>query len=154
MPFAFPTKPYDMYEKTHGRGKHYRTSGIPNRVRNSDPETSKAAAESFDPSPVEVIIMETLLEIGPAITHEISDACGIGFWTVTPRMSPMAEKNIVYDTGMTKADVGNVAMRRKGTNRESIIWDVCRPVKKYETNGTEPAAPAAAQSTPDPKDSA
>jgi hypothetical protein len=122
MPFDFPEEPYDLYEETHGRARH------------TDPQTSHDAAESIDATPIQAVIVQILLKIGPATTHEIADSCRIGYQTITPRICNMVEKGLVYDTGITRADPG--AHDRKATNRKSIVWDLC---SRRNGNGSKPS---------------
>jgi hypothetical protein len=91
-------------------------------ARDTDPDTSHEAAHSVNPTPLQFTIAQILLRIGPATTHEIADACMIGYQTITPRMKAMREKKMVYDTGFRRSDRGGP--NRKPTNRVSIVWDL------------------------------
>ena len=60
----------------------------------------------------------------------------------------MAEKGIVYDTGLTRPDPGTAD--RKATNRRSIVWDLVRKEEAavpVQTPGS--ASPASAAQTQD-----
>jgi hypothetical protein len=69
-------------------------------ARNTDPQTSKDSAAMLNVPPIEKDIYATLTR--PMTTHEIADASGIPYWTVTPRMKPMEGKGLVKRNGETR----------------------------------------------------
>lgn len=92
-------------------------------VRASDPDTSHAAAESINPSALQGVIIQILVEAQTGLTtHEIARLVHIGYQTITPRMKPMRLKGWVYDTGLRRAWKGGPGS--PATNRLSIVWQL------------------------------
>ena len=86
----------------------------PGRARNTDPDTSHEAAHSVDATALEAIVRQALKNKGPMTAREISDVTGIDLQTVTPRLAPLAGKNLARRTDM----------RRRGpTGRWAIVWE-------------------------------
>ena len=86
-------------------------------ARKTDPVTSHEAAKSITPSlnKVEQGIYDALCSFlpGGATSDEISEASGIIYRTVTPRLKPMCKKGFVVDSGEHK---------RGDSGRRQIIW--------------------------------
>jgi hypothetical protein len=104
-------------------------------ARSSDPETSHAAAESVEPSRIHGIILATLARARTGqTTHEIAADCGIGYQTITPRMTALRAQGRVYDTGLRRAWSG--APGSPATTRMSIVWQLTalRPPPKVDQN--------------------
>ena len=86
-------------------------------ARKTDPVTSHEAAEAITPSlnKIEQGIYDALCSFLPkgATSDEISEASGIQYRTVTPRLKPMCKKGFVVDSGEHK---------RGDSGRRQIIW--------------------------------
>lgn len=86
-------------------------------ARTTDPQTSHDAAQSIEGDPatrIEKIILNALENsIDGLTTHEIVDATGIAYATVTPRLKPMRKKGLAVDSGVT---------RPSPTGRQCIVW--------------------------------
>lgn len=87
-------------------------------ARRRDPATSKAAAASISPTPLEAAVYGALLAHGPMTTHELSEVLRLSLVTVSPRLRPMADRGLVEDSG-TK--------RLNPSGRQSIVWKVRTP---------------------------
>jgi hypothetical protein len=86
-------------------------------ARKTDPVTSHEAAKAITPSlnKVEQGIYDALCSFlpGGATSDQISEASGIIYRTVTPRLKPMCKKGFVVDSGEHK---------RGDSGRRQIIW--------------------------------
>ena len=86
-------------------------------ARKTDPVTSHEAAKAITPllNKVEQGIYDALCSFLPkgATSDEISEASGIIYRTVTPRLKPMCKKGFVVDSGEHK---------RGESGRRQIIW--------------------------------
>ena len=86
-------------------------------ARKTDPVTSHEAAKAITPllNKVEQGIYDALCSFLPkgATSDEISEASGIIYRTVTPRLKPMCKKGFVVDSGEHK---------RGDSGRRQIIW--------------------------------
>ena len=92
-------------------------------ARWSDPETSHEAAESFNPSHLQGIIIDTMWEDKRGMTtHEIAAVTGIGYQTITPRMKALELKGKVYKTDQRRVWMGGPGS--PATNRKSIVWQL------------------------------
>ena len=100
-------------------GNRYDDLPLFNRAhaRKTDPVTSHEAAEAITPllNKVEQGIYDALCSFLPkgATSDEISEASGIIYRTVTPRLKPMCKKGFVVDSGEHK---------RGESGRRQIIW--------------------------------
>ena len=81
-------------------------------ARNTDPETSHAAAASVDASRLEQCVLEALKQHGPSTCWELMSYTGIPNESLTPRMAPLRDKGLVIDTGNT----------RVGRRKYQIVW--------------------------------
>ena len=86
-------------------------------ARNSDPETSHAAAASMAPHlpALEVTMLELLRRAGSygLTSYEMAAGYGLERVTVSPRFKPMERKGVIRDSGH----------RRQGpSGRMSIVW--------------------------------
>lgn len=73
----------------------------PGLARNSDPETSHEAAESFDTTELERIVYEVIKQfpngcIGDDVVKMLPQ---FGIQTISPRYAPLIRKGWVVDTG-------------------------------------------------------
>jgi hypothetical protein len=92
-------------------------------ARNTDPETSREAADSLKTSHLQEIILTVLGRARAGLTtHEIAAACGIGYQTITPRMKALCSKALVYDTGLRRTWEGGPGS--PATTRKSIVWQL------------------------------
>jgi hypothetical protein len=86
------------------------------RARSVDPDTSKKAAASFPVAELESRVLEALRWSGKGLTtHELSWFLKVDLVSVSPRMRPLVEKNLVVDSG---------ERRRGDSGRSSIVWKV------------------------------
>jgi DNA-binding Lrp family transcriptional regulator len=94
------------------------------RTRNSDPHTSHDAGEQVDVSHLENIVVGALRGHSAGLTtHEIEDATGLEWGSVTPRMVPLEEKGIIERARVQIADEWVVETRvPRGHRRAQIIW--------------------------------
>lgn len=71
-------------------------------ARNSDPETSHAAAEHVDTETLEtrVLFALALFQEYGATTHQIAAYLGLSLVTISPRMAPLRRKGKVIDSGV------------------------------------------------------
>jgi DNA-binding MarR family transcriptional regulator len=82
--------------------------------RTTDPETSKEAARSIDPSKLERKILDVLQgRPGGLTTREMAANLGIDWGSITPRLKPMVAKGLVVTTD---------EKRRGNSGRRSIVW--------------------------------
>jgi predicted transcriptional regulator len=68
---------------------------IPGAVRHNDPETSKAAAESFDANSLEMRVYQYLVDSGPSILDEICHGMKLDKVTASPRLRPLERAGMV-----------------------------------------------------------
>lgn len=86
------------------------------RARNSDPQTSHDAATSVDVSRLQRICLEAIRGAVDGLTSEqLATVTGLPLVTVSPRLRPLAENNLIY--------AGERRKNRSG--RTAIVW---RPV--------------------------
>jgi hypothetical protein len=86
------------------------------RSRKRDPQTAKDAAKLADVKGLEFIVI-SWLSARPAglTTHELSELAGTELVSISPRIKPLVEKNLVRDSGQ----------RRPGpSGRKSIVWEL------------------------------
>lgn len=87
-------------------------------ARTSDPDTSHAAARSVEgehANSMENRVLHTIRIFANygITTHELVEATGIPYESVTPRIKPLVQKGLVVDSGE----------RRPGTSkRRCIVW--------------------------------
>ena len=87
-------------------------------ARNTDPDTSHDAANKFDATKCEAIVLASLRANPDGLTnHEVSELTGLEIGSVSPRMRPLVRKELVEDSGERR--VPNV---RKARKRGQIIW--------------------------------
>lgn len=83
-------------------------------ARNTDPDTSQAAAQSFDPTRLEAVVLEVLRQHKEGLTStEVADILGIGLWSISPRLRPLANKGLIRDSGRRKEGA---------SKRKQIVW--------------------------------
>lgn len=84
------------------------------RARRSDPDTAKKAARSVPVADLEERVLECLRWSRAGLTtHELSRLLKADLVSVSPRMRPLVQKNLVKDSGQ----------RRRGeSGRASIVW--------------------------------
>jgi predicted transcriptional regulator len=84
------------------------------RARRNDPDTSKKAAASVKVADLEARVLDALRDHGDGLTtHELSKLLDVDLVSVSPRLRPLSNKNLVRDSGE----------RRRGDNgRSSIVW--------------------------------
>lgn len=84
------------------------------RARRRDPDTAKKAAGSVEVTDLEGRVVQALkLCRAGMTTHELARILKLELVTVSPRMRPLAEKGLVYDS----------RERRRGeSGRSSIVW--------------------------------
>ena len=87
----------------------------PGRSRRRDPATSKAAARSVDTNELECRVLGYLAENGPATSHDIAEGLPHPLVSISPRLKPLVERNLVRDSGKRKAGA---------SGRKSIVWEV------------------------------
>lgn len=83
-------------------------------ARRLDPDTSKKAAASVPVADLEARVLRALRICKNGMTtHELSWLLKVDLVSVSPRMRPLVEKNLVVDSGE----------RRSGdSGRKSIVW--------------------------------
>jgi hypothetical protein len=84
-------------------------------ARTTDPSTSREAAATVDTTKLEVVILDKLkrYKAPGATTYELAQSLGLSVVSVSPRMRPLAIKQLIIDTGF----------RVKGVSgRRHIIW--------------------------------
>jgi hypothetical protein len=90
-------------------------------ARSTDPATSCQAAFQFDPavSKIEQRILDELRGLGRGglTTHALAAVLGLELVTVSPRMKPLVEKNLVRDSGRRA---------ESPSGRKRIIWEIVR----------------------------
>jgi hypothetical protein len=92
-------------------------------ARNTDPETSHAAAASVKIQDAEAIVLRAIEAAGDKglIAAELPGATGLPLNTVSARTRPLANRNMIFDSGE----------RRVGpSGRGQIVWKASR----YKTN--------------------
>ena len=82
-------------------------------ARNSDPGTSHAAAATFKPLTLMARIVESLRHSDGLTTHQIAAALDASLVSVSPRMKPLVQKNVIRDSG--RRDQGR------------IVWQLVMP---------------------------
>ena len=85
------------------------------RYRRDDPETSKDAAESVSATQLERIVLSAILRSGERgmTSEEAAVAVGMELGSVTPRLSPLEAKGLIFRT----------ERRRPGkSGRGRIVW--------------------------------
>jgi hypothetical protein len=87
------------------------------KFRRSDPPTSKAAARSVNLHTLEGLVLNVLRGAYPSgmTSHEIADHLEFALVTVSPRMRPLVNKNLIVDSGERRSGVGF---------KTSIVWKV------------------------------
>ncbi len=68
-------------------------------ARNTDPETSHAAAHETNAQRLEKIVLEYLATHGPSNTKEIAAGTETRLVSISPRMAPLKRKGLVRLTG-------------------------------------------------------
>lgn len=69
-------------------------------ARSTDGDTSIAAAASIRTSDLETLVFETLRKRPDGATSfELADILGLSVVTVSPRLRPLVNKNLVVDSG-------------------------------------------------------
>jgi predicted transcriptional regulator len=82
--------------------------------RNTDPDTSEAAAKSLDVTKLEAKIYEAIKSRpGGLTTREMAAVLGIDWGSITPRCKPMEAKGKIYRTD---------ERRRWKSGRYGIVW--------------------------------
>lgn len=71
------------------------------KARKTDPETSKMAAMSFDPTDMEAIVLEVISQFpNGCIFDDILDCLpNIREGSISPRLKPLVKKGLIEDTG-------------------------------------------------------
>lgn len=86
----------------------------PGRSRRSDPETSKSAARNVKSNVLEEMVVGILRVYPNGLTsHEVADLLQESLVTISPRMRPLANKNLIVDSGEKREGVGFA---------KSIVW--------------------------------
>ena len=96
--------------------------------RLDDPETSVDAANSVKVARLESLVLSWLKNQGErgGTTEEIAVALNLPRVTVSPRMKPLKEKNLVQESDM----------RRKGSSgRASIVWTIMNTKQENFSQG-------------------
>jgi DNA-binding MarR family transcriptional regulator len=72
----------------------------PALARNTDPETSKEAANRVETSNVETLVLLAIQRTGKrgATTKELEKSLGVARVTISPRMKPLARKHLIRQT--------------------------------------------------------
>lgn len=84
------------------------------RSRRLDPDTSKKAAASIPVADLEGRVLRALkLSRAGMTTHELAWLLKVDLVSVSPRMRPLVDKNLVQDSG---------ERRRGESGRASIVW--------------------------------
>ena len=84
------------------------------RARRVDPDTSKKAAAAVPVAYLEARVLRALkLSREGMTTHELAWLLKVDLVSVSPRMRPLVEKNLVRDSG---------ERRRGDSGRASIVW--------------------------------
>ena len=88
------------------------------RARKRDTDTAKRAAASVDARSIEGIVVGILrrheVQFHEGLTtEEIAQKSGLSLVTVSPRMRPLASKNLVADSGLR---------RKNESGRNAIVW--------------------------------
>lgn len=70
-------------------------------ARSTDPDTSHEAADSLDPTDLELIVLNAIRKypngcIGEQIERDLSN---IPYRTISPRFKPLTDKGYIIDTG-------------------------------------------------------
>lgn len=100
-------------------------------ARRTDPRTSKRAAIAIEPkvgtlertaleafraaAPVRV---EEGQVVGGLTIKEMVRATGVPYETISPRVRPLAKKNLIRNTGKTRVNDGG---------REALVWEAVKP---------------------------
>lgn len=83
-------------------------------ARHSDPSTSHEAAASIAVSHLEGIVLDMLRRYSfGATSFELAEALGMSLVTVSPRLKPLVDKGLVFDTGFRV---------RGESGRNQTIW--------------------------------
>ena len=86
----------------------------PARARRSDPDTSKQAAAVVPVADLEARVLRALRNSRAGMTtHELAWLLNMDLVSVSPRMRPLVEKNLVRNSG---------ELRRGKSGRSSIVW--------------------------------
>jgi len=84
------------------------------RARRRDPDTAKRAAKSVDAKALESRIVASLKNsLAGFTTHELSRELDVPLVSISPRMAPLVQKNLVRNSGQT---------RETETGRKAIVW--------------------------------
>ena len=83
------------------------------RARRNDPDTAKKAAASIKVADLEARVLDALRNSAGLTTHELSRMLAVDLVSVSPRLRPLANKNLVCDSG---------ERRRSENGRASIVW--------------------------------
>lgn len=87
-----------------------------NLARCTDPDTSKAAAASLDPTKLEKEVLEAIKSFGVegCISDQIEAKLShIKCSSVTPRYAKLAQKGLIRDSGLRRTAL---------SNRQQIVW--------------------------------
>ena len=84
--------------------------------RSTDPETSRAAAESLDLPSLEGVALAAIIKEGPMTTFEIAAVSGLERDSISPRMKNLVARGLVRDSGEKRIP--------EGRTRTSIIWEL------------------------------
>lgn len=82
-------------------------------ARATDPETSKAAAESIDPRGQQQQLMRALLRIGIGCRYELARESGLTEYQAGRRLSELQQAGLIYWTGQ---------VRPGETGRSQSVW--------------------------------
>lgn len=94
-------------------------------ARNSDPDTSHAAARTAERIVLTAAVLDVVHRCGPSTVCEVAHALGINAWRTSKRMSDLKNDGLVVDTG---------TRRRGDSGRHQIVWG--EPLDKF--GGDEP----------------
>lgn len=83
-------------------------------ARRSDPDTSKAAAQSVNTKTLGQLVVSALKEVGPMTTEELAAVLQETVVTISPRMRPLVNLGLVRDSGQTRAN---------NSGRKAILWE-------------------------------
>lgn len=84
-------------------------------VRNTDPQTSRNAAQTVDLNALEQLTLDALREHGPMTTHEIAAKVGRERDSISPRMKKLVAAKLVRDSGERRVP--------EGRSKAAIVWE-------------------------------
>lgn len=90
-------------------------------ARNTDPDTSHAAAESVDTTRLEMIVLDTITACGSlgATWDELHTRTGLNKASISPRFRPLCNKNLIKP----KIDDSGKKITRPGVaGRAQTVW--------------------------------